>query len=132
MPKRKKKIEDDPTFSFVTEEMVEEVTETPTEEPPAPETCSQGYDFEVPNDVRSLLVDGLTLVGMLSGAFRPYQKYDQVVYQAENSLYFSLYLAFRAVRPGGLFWVRPELAGMNMFRDCPQAEMGEMVRITKK
>jgi hypothetical protein len=127
MPRRKKIIEEEqneqPVIVDAVEEPVEEVI---------PATCSQGYDFEIPNDISSLLVDGGTLVTMLAGVFRPYQKYDQVVYQAENSVYFSLYLAFRAVRPGGLFWVRPELAGMNMFRDCPQVEMGGMVRITKK
>ena len=40
-----------------------------------------GYDMEVPT-VRSLIVDAGTLSLMLGGSFRPFQKYDQVLFQA--------------------------------------------------
>lgn len=116
------------------EQVVAELPELPTEEITSM-ACLQGYDFEVPT-VHSLIVDAGTLALLLNGSFRPYRKYDQVLFQSdsipEKQVGFSLYLAFRALRPGGLFWVRPELAGMQVFRNCPQTEMGGMVRITRK
>jgi hypothetical protein len=125
MAKRKKKIEEEPV---VDEQAV------PTEEISG-ETCSTGYDMEVPT-VRSLIVDATTLSLMLGGSFRPFKKYDQVMFQAvdipREKLHFSLFLSFRAIMDGGFLWVRPELARMNMFKSCPQVEMGGVVRITKK
>jgi hypothetical protein len=120
MPKRKKKIvEEQPVEEAQPTEVIKYVS------------CSQGYDFEVPT-VRSLIVDATTLELMLKGTFRPFEKYDQVMYQAATSNHFSLFLAFKAVKPGGLLWVRPELAGLRMFQDCAKVEIGGMVRITKK
>jgi hypothetical protein len=91
--------------------------------------------MEVP-PVRSLIVDVTTLSLLLGGSFRPFKKYDQVLFQAVDvpgeKLHFSLFLSFRAIVDGGFLWVRPELAGRNMFKGCPQVEMGGMVRITKK
>jgi hypothetical protein len=117
MPKRKKKIIEQPNEA--TDQTI----------------CSNGFNMEVP-PIHSLMVDTTTLRLMLGGSFRPCQKYDQVLFQAVNvpadKLHFSMFLAFRAIVDGGFLWVRPELAGMNMFRDCPQVEMGGMVRITKK
>jgi len=120
MPKRKKKfVEGQPVEAVQPTEVIKYVS------------CSQGYDYEVPT-VRSLIVDTTTLEMMLRGTYRPFEKYDQVMYQAATSNHFSLFLAFKAVRCGGLLWVRPELAGMRMFQDCSKAEIGGMVRITKK
>lgn len=121
MPKRKRKIEDPPIIQS-------------TEEIPG-EACSQGYDMEVPA-IRSLIVDAGTLEWMRNGKFRPVEMYDQVNFQAVDvplrHQHFSLFLAFKAVRPGGLLWVRPELAKLRMFNDCQNAEIGGMVRITKQ
>lgn len=122
MPKRKRKVEE------------EQPVIQPTEETPG-ETCSQGYDMEMPA-IRSLIVDAGTLERMRNGKFRPVEMYDQVNFQAVDvplqHQHFSLFLAFKAVRPGGLLWVRPELAKLRMFNDCQKAEIGGMVRITKQ
>jgi hypothetical protein len=130
MAKRKKKVEEEQSIIPPAEELIEQ----PTQEILGA-TCSQGYDYEVPT-VRSLIVDATTLELMLKGTFRPFKKYDQVNFQAVNipasKLHFSLFLALKAVKPGGLIWVRPELATMRMFNEYPKADMGGMVRITKK
>jgi hypothetical protein len=135
--KRKDITEEQPVEELVLpveEQTLEELAPEPTEEITGA-ACSNGYDMEVPR-VYSLIVDATTLALLLNGSFRPYKKYDQVNFQAVSipaqQLDFSLYLAFRALRPGGLFWVKPELAEKRIFRDCSQVEMGGLVRITKK
>jgi hypothetical protein len=139
MPRRKKKAEEEQPIveQPVEEQIVEEpIVDRTAEEVQPTEVligtfCSQGYDFEMPT-IRSLTVDSKTLGLMLSGAFRPFQKYDRVVFKADDKKHFALFLAFRAVVPGGVIVVSPELAGLRMFSGCPQAAEGEMVRVTKK
>ena len=132
MPRRKKKAGEEQPIEQPVEEIIDRTTEEaqPTEEVIGT-FCSQGYDFEMPT-IRSLTVDSKTLGLMLSGAFRPFQKYDRVVFKAEDRKHFALFLAFRAVVPGGVILVSPELAGLRMFRDYPQEAEGEMMRVTKK
>ena len=138
MPRRSKKlVEEEQSIEQPTEPPVEEqIVDRTAEEPQPTEVligtfCSQGYDFELPT-IRSLTVDNETLGLMLSGAYRPFEKYDQVIYKAENTEHFSLFLAFRAIVPGGAILVSPDLVGLRMFRECPHAAEGEMVRVTKK
>jgi hypothetical protein len=136
MPRSKKKAEEEQQIEQPMEQPVEEIVDRTTEEmQPTDELigtfCSRGYDFEL-STTRKLMVDDTTLSLMLSGAFRPFQKYDRVVFKAQDRKHFALFLAFRAVMPGGVILVSPDLAGLRMFRDCPQEVEGEMVRVTKK
>ena len=139
MPRRKRKTEEEHRIAeqHVEVQIVEEpIVDRTAEEVQPTEVligtfCSQGYDFEMPT-IRSLTVDSKTLGLMLSGAFRPFQKYERVVFKAEDRKHFALFLAFRAVVPGGVILVNPELAGLRMFSGCPQVAEGEMVRVTKK
>jgi hypothetical protein len=136
MPRRKKKAEEEQQIEQFVEQPVEEIVDRTAEEAQPTEEvigtfCSQGYDFELPT-IRKLTVDDTTLGLMLSGAFRPFQKYDLVVFKAQDRKHFALFLAFRAVVPGGMILVRPDLAGLRMFRDCPQEATGGMVKVQKK
>lgn len=137
MPRRSKKlVEEEQLFEQPIEQPVEEqIVDRTAEEPQPTEVligtfCSQGYDFEMPT-IRSLTVDDKTLGLMLSGSYRPHQKFDQVVYQAESREHFSLFLSFHAVVPGGVILIPSDLAGWQMFRDRPQQVEGGMVRVTK-